>query len=72
MRELPGARVVTVLHRGSYDSLGRSYGRLLKYVHDDAREVVLPTREVYLKGPGLIFRGNPENYLTEIQLPVAE
>jgi hypothetical protein len=29
----------------------------------------LPTREVYVKGPGLIFKGNPKNYLTEIQLP---
>lgn len=28
-----------------------------------------PTREVYGKGPGLIFNGNPKNYLTEIQLP---
>ena len=27
-------------------------------------------REVYLKGPGMIFKGNPKNYLTEIQLPV--
>ena len=31
---------------------------------------VLPTREVYLKGPGLIFKGNPNRYLTEIQLPL--
>jgi hypothetical protein len=28
-----------------------------------------PTREVCVKGPGLIFKGNPKNYLTEIQLP---
>lgn len=31
-----------------------------------------PTREVYVKGPGLIFKGNPKNYLTEIQLPFKE
>ena len=31
-------------------------------------EVVLPTREVYLKGPGMIFKGNPRNFLTEIQM----
>ena len=30
-------------------------------------KVSLPTREVYLKGPGMIFRGNPKKYLTEIQ-----
>ena len=33
-------------------------------------EIVLPTREVYVKGPGMIFKGNPKNYLTEIQLPI--
>jgi hypothetical protein len=27
-----------------------------------------PTREVSLKGPGLIFAGNPKNYLTEIPI----
>ncbi len=32
--------------------------------------ITLPTREVYLKGPGIIFKGNPKNYLTEIQLPL--
>jgi hypothetical protein len=30
----------------------------------------MPTREVYLKGPGMIFKGNPKNYLTEIQIQV--
>ena len=29
-----------------------------------------PTREVYKKGPGLIFKGNPKDYLTEIQIVV--
>lgn len=34
--------------------------------------LTLPTREVYVKGPGMIFKGNPKNYLTEIQLPFKE
>lgn len=29
-----------------------------------------PSREVYLKGPGMFFRGNPDRYLTEIQVLV--
>ena len=33
---------------------------------------LLPTREVYHKGPGMFFRGNPQKYLTEIQFPLAE
>ena len=45
---------------------------MLKYVKERGYEVALPTREVYLKGPGMIFRGNPKKYLTEIQLPINE
>ncbi len=69
-RELPGGRCVTLVHRGPYEELGRSYARALKYAKDHGYEVQRPTREVYIKGPGMIFRGNPKKYLTEIQLPV--
>jgi len=71
VRLLPPTRTLTLLHRGPYPELGRSYERLLRSAEERGCEVSLPTREVYLKGPGLIFRGNPKNYLTEIQLPIA-
>jgi DNA-binding transcriptional MerR regulator len=29
-------------------------------------------REIYHKGPGMIFRGNPKRYLTEIQMLVKD
>ncbi|MBI3878079.1 MAG: MerR family transcriptional regulator [Verrucomicrobia bacterium] len=70
VRTLPGARSLALVHKGPYDTLGRSYGRLLSHARENQVEVTLPTREVYLKGPGMIFRGNPKNYLTEIQLPL--
>jgi DNA-binding transcriptional MerR regulator/DNA gyrase inhibitor GyrI len=72
VRELPGGRCVSLLHRGPYQELGRSYAKLLAYVKGRGYEVVPPTREVYLKGPGMIFRGNPKNYLTEIQMLVED
>jgi DNA-binding transcriptional MerR regulator len=71
VRELPAARCVTLTHRGPYDQLRSSYARLMKYVKDRGYEIQLPTREEYIKGPGMIFRGNPKKYLTEIQLPIA-
>jgi DNA-binding transcriptional MerR regulator len=70
VRELPGARCASLLHRGPYDQLGTSYTKILEYVRGKNLEVALPTREVYHKGPGIIFRGNPKNYLTEIQIPI--
>jgi DNA-binding transcriptional MerR regulator/effector-binding domain-containing protein len=72
VRELPGGRCVSLLHQGPYDQLGRSYARILEYVRGKGYEVTLPTREVYHKGPGMIFRGNPQNYLTEIQIPITD
>ena len=72
IRELPGGRCVALVHRGPYPQLGRSYERLLKYCAEHVYEIQSPTREVYLKGPGMIFRGNPKNYLTEIQFLIQE
>jgi DNA-binding transcriptional MerR regulator/effector-binding domain-containing protein len=68
IRTLPGGRCLALVHRGPYDQLGRSYARILKQAEEP--KISLPTREVYVKGPGLIFKGNPKNYLTEIQLPL--
>ena len=70
IRTLPGGRCLTLVHRGPYDQLGRSYARILKQAEERKQKIALPTREVYVKGPGMIFKGNPKNYLTEIQLPV--
>jgi effector-binding domain-containing protein len=51
--------------------LGRSYAKILQQTEERKLKISLPTREVYVKGPGMIFKGNPKNYLTEIQLPLA-
>jgi DNA-binding transcriptional MerR regulator/effector-binding domain-containing protein len=68
VQELSGGDCVALLHKGPSEQLGRSYARLLEYTQEKGFEVVLPTREIYHKGPGMIFRGNPKNYLTEIQM----
>jgi DNA-binding transcriptional MerR regulator/effector-binding domain-containing protein len=70
VHELPGGRCVSFVHRGAYDQLGRSYAKVFEYVNDHKYQVLSPTREVYLKGPGMLFKGNPKNYLTEIQIPI--
>ncbi|SRR6266511_2750476 len=71
IRTLAGGRCLTLIHRGPYDQLGRSYARILQAVLEGKQKIALPTREVYVKGPGMIFKGNPKNYLTEIQLLLA-
>jgi DNA-binding transcriptional MerR regulator/effector-binding domain-containing protein len=70
IRELPGARCLSLVHRGPYDQLGRSYAKIMGEASVRKLAITPPTREVYLKGPGMIFKGNPRNYLTEILLPI--
>jgi len=70
VHELPAVHCVTLMHHGPYEDLKNSYAKLLKYVHAHEYKVSLPTREVYVKGPGMIFRGNPKKYITEVQIPV--
>jgi len=66
VRELKGGRCVSLIHKGPYQTLGESYKKLYAYLHEKGYTTQLPSREVYLKGPGMIFKGNPANYLTEI------
>lgn len=70
VRKLPGGPCVALVHRGPYEQLGRSYARIFEYINDRKHKVLTPTREVYLKGPGMIFKGNPKKYVTEIQVLV--
>lgn len=72
VRELAGGRCISLIHQGPYTELSRSYARLLREAKRRGIEFQLPTREVYLKGPGMIFSGNPQKYLTEIQLLIAD
>lgn len=62
---------VTLIHKGPYETIGRTYARLFDYLNAQGLKTTLPTREVYLKGPGLLFKGNPERYLTELQIPLS-
>ena len=70
VRELPGGKSVCLIHKGPYGNLSRSYEKIYAYVQEKGYTSKVPSREVYLKGPGMIFKGNPENYLTEIQMMV--
>jgi effector-binding domain-containing protein len=67
VHKLPGGKCVHLVHKGPYEHLSRSYAKIMDYIQKKNY-----SREIYLKGPGMIFRGNPKNYLTEIQILVEE
>lgn len=68
IRTLPAGRCISLIHQGPYDKLRCSYEKILSYIKEKGLETEIPSREIYIKGPGMIFRGNPQKYLTEIQL----
>lgn len=72
VRELPGGQCVSLMQKGPYDELSRSYAKIGTYIKEQGIEIEIPSREVYIKGPGMIFKGNPKKYLTEIQMLIKE
>ncbi len=69
-RCLEGGKVVAIVHKGAYENLGESYKSLIDYVSQNRLEIESPSREVYMKGPGMIFPRSSRKFITEIQLPM--
>jgi len=67
-RVLEGGRAACLKHEGPYERIGESYKRLFDYLGERGLEARLPSREVYLRGPGMILPRSPKKFLTEIQI----
>jgi DNA-binding transcriptional MerR regulator len=71
-RKLPAVKALCTTHVGSYEKLNLAYKALMDYACEHQLSFITPSREVYVKGPGMIFKGNEENYITEIIIPYEE
>ncbi len=69
-KQLPHISAITTIHTGSYETINLAYKALLDYAKEKELPCKLPSREIYHKGPGMIFKGNPDKYITEIVIPV--
>ena len=69
-RILKGGLSVSIIHKGAYGTQGSSYQAIFDYMKSSNLESEQPPREVLIKGPGMVFKGNPKNYITEIIMPV--
>jgi DNA-binding transcriptional MerR regulator len=65
IRELPGGDAISLIHKGPYELIGHAYEKLNAYAQEQGLSFGPPVRQVYIKGPGFIFK-NPKNYLTEV------
>jgi effector-binding domain-containing protein len=59
---------VSLVHQGPYEDLKSVYPKVFEFLREKGYTAMLPTREIYLKGPGMILKGNPKRYLTEIHV----
>ncbi len=66
---LPAVKAVCTTHYGSYERLYLAYKALFHYVNEHGIAVITPFREIYVKSPGMLFKGNPQNYVTKILFP---
>ncbi len=62
-------RLLYLLIKDRYEKLGLSYQKIFKifeYCRRYKLKPLIPICEKYLKGPGLIFRGNTDKYIPKI------
>jgi hypothetical protein len=62
--------VAEILHQGRYDEEEPTVERLKAFIDESGYEITGLHEEEYLKGPGILFAGNPESFLTIIRYPV--
>ena len=68
-RTLPEAKVLSIYHKGSYANISEAYAFLMKYAEQNGYAAAGPARECYIDG--IWNKESEEDWLTEIQLPVA-
>lgn len=62
--------IASVLHRGSYRNLGEAYAFITNWIKENNYQFVGPAREWYIDG--MWNKKSEEDWLTEIQFPVAK
>lgn len=72
IKEMLRVKALCVTHVGPYKSLDGAYIAIENYSKEHSVILELPFREVYIKGPGMLLKGNPEKYITEIIFPIKE
>lgn len=66
---IPGGRVVSEIHAGSYETIGETYGAMSAYMGEQGLQPAAWVYEFYLNSPQDTA---PEDLKTEIRFPVAD
>lgn len=68
-KKLPALKALSTVHIGAYEHLKYAYKALFDYAALHNLDLLTPSREIYIHGPGMLFKGNPNSYQTEILIP---
>ena len=66
--KLKSVEAVCIYHKGSYSNLREAYSFIMKYIDEHNLKMIESPRERYIDG--IWNNENPEDWLTEIQVPV--
>jgi effector-binding domain-containing protein len=67
VKSLAGAKVLAVVHKGSYETLHLTYKEIFDYMMKSGLEFAGPCREIYLNDPA---KTPVEELMVEIQVPI--
>lgn len=70
--QLPGGPAACLTHVGPYSTLPNAYAAMQQYMEQHKLHLRPPCREVYVKGPGMLLKGNPQQYITELVFPLED
>jgi effector-binding domain-containing protein len=64
---IPAGAAASIIHRGSYDDMGRSHAAAAAWIQEHGHQITGPTREVYLNSPAEVAE---PDLLTEVLFPI--
>lgn len=67
-KTLPAAKVLSIYHKGAYDTIGEAYAFIVEYAEKNGYETAGLARECYIDG--IWNKESVSDWLTEVQLPV--
>jgi len=70
VKKMPPIKALCTTHVGDYSTLNLAYKAVMDYAAKEGLVCTLPSREIYHKGPGMVLKGNPDKYETEIMIPI--
>jgi len=67
VKQLAALKVAATMHKGSFESVGKTYEMLVGWIMQNGYDIAGPSEEVYFNDPS---QTAPDELLTEVRFPV--